>query len=79
MTKKEIFVLLDRSSDKLPTVAVECDAGSLASDDIPMATVLPRRRKVAEAFEEAKEQTTDGVQEEEQQDEQVEAPTPQPP
>eukprot|EP00957_Ditylum_brightwellii_P057473 4357296-Ditylum_brightwellii.AAC.1 len=83
MMKKEIFVLLDISSDKLPTVAVECDAGSFASDDIPVATVLSRRMKVAETFEEAKEQTTDEVQEEEQQeeeqqDDQVEAPTPQP-
>eukprot|EP00957_Ditylum_brightwellii_P039944 3023811-Ditylum_brightwellii.AAC.1 len=82
MTKKEIFVLLDRSSDKLPTVAVKRDAGSvatIASDEIPVVTVLPRRRKRQEAFEEAKEKTTDGVQEEEQQDEQAEAPTPQPP
>eukprot|EP00957_Ditylum_brightwellii_P145462 11076161-Ditylum_brightwellii.AAC.1 len=82
MTKKEIFVLLDRSSDKLPTVAVERDAGSVAtvaSDEIPVATALPRKEKRHEVFEEAKEQTTVGVQEEEQQDEQMEAPTPQPP
>eukprot|EP00957_Ditylum_brightwellii_P182256 13884950-Ditylum_brightwellii.AAC.1 len=63
MTKKEIFVLLDRTSDKLQTVAVECEIGSVAtvaSDEFPVATVLPKRRKVAEAIEEAKEQTTDG-------------------
>eukprot|EP00957_Ditylum_brightwellii_P183188 13953567-Ditylum_brightwellii.AAC.1 len=88
MMKKEIFVLLDRSSDKLPTVAAESDAGTVAtdasdasdaSDEIPVSTVLPRRRKCQEVLEEVKDQMTDGVQKEERQYEQVEAPTPQPP